>query len=425
MVTGGPRRSGDGEPGDLRVRRHPIWRPVFIHAFVAHLFLSISFQAMVLFPLFVQRVGGDAVTIGLLTSAALCSGILLRWVTTPLWHRIPRRLLFAVGGLLNVSGLLLLLAVSRLGWLIYGARLLQGGGIGLLFGVFFAYAGDLLPADRRSEGLGIFGVSGMAGGYLGTRMGETLLGHGGYSALFLGAGIAAALSLVISLGLPERGMEPSLQPQEGTGPKKPPPAPDAGMRCSAWAHIRLWALCSLFGGAIATAFVFLAPYAEARGLRPISPFFLTYAAMAVTLRLLAGSLPDRVGYRRTLGPALACFSAGLVVLAFARGLPWLLGAGLLCGAGHGYAFPILGAIAVARAGPGRRRLYLGLFTSFIDFGVLLGGPLLGFIARGAGYPPLFWGAGLALAIGSAVILVIDRRSVPCPAVAPRASRCGG
>ena len=93
----------------------PIWCRAFGLAFVAHLLLAISFFALVLFPLYVQELQGDALTIGLLASTALACGILLRWGLAPAWDRLPGRLLFVLGGLLNVGGLLLLIGVPEVG----------------------------------------------------------------------------------------------------------------------------------------------------------------------------------------------------------------------------------------------------------------------------------------------------------------------
>ena len=91
-----------------------------------------------------------------------------------------------------------------------------------------------------------------------------------------------------------------------------------------------------------------------------------------------------------------------------RGPLGLLAAGLLAGTGHGYGFPVLNAMAVARAGRHRRSQQVSLLTSFIDLGALVGGPLLGFIARGSGYQTLFWTVGLCLALLSSLVLGLDR-----------------
>jgi len=373
-----------------------IWTVAFARIFVAHFFLSISYFAMVLFPLYVQHLQGDEVDIGLLAATGLAAGILLRWSTAPLWDRIDRRWLFLTGGILNLSGLLLMLQARGVSGLLFLAAALQGAGGGVLFGTFFAVAAGLLPAERRSEGVGLFGISGLGGSYVGVWLGELVLAHGGFGWLFPTAAGAGLLSLLMSLRLPET------RPLEGPSGDRTPDAP-------AGSFLRLWAISILFGASTSVARIFLAPFAEGLGIRPVWPFFLAYSAVAILLRLLAGSLPDRAGPRRVLWPALLCFASGLLVLPSARGPGHLMLSGVLCGAGHGYGFPILNALIVARSGSGRERRHVGLFTSFLDVGGLIGGPVLGVVGRSHGYAGLFGCAGLTLAAGATLLIWLDGR----------------
>ena len=153
----------------------PLWSPTFLQAYVASFLNVIAFHLMVLFPLLVRDLGGDDFDIGLLTAIAAGGGILLRWAIGPVWDRLPRRLLFAAGGGLAVAGFASLTLVTSIGPALFAARLLNGAGLGLTFGVYFAYAADLVPADRRAQGLGLFGTSGMAASFFGVRIGEWVL----------------------------------------------------------------------------------------------------------------------------------------------------------------------------------------------------------------------------------------------------------
>ena len=60
-----------------------------------------------------------------------------------------------------VLAMVLLLFVRDLGPLIYIDRVLMGIGAGALFTGYFAWAGDIIPEERRTEGIALFGVSGL------------------------------------------------------------------------------------------------------------------------------------------------------------------------------------------------------------------------------------------------------------------------
>jgi MFS family permease len=86
-------------------------------------------------------------------------------------------------------------------------------------------------------------------------------------------------------------------------------------------------------------------------------------------------------------------------------------AGVLCGIGHGYAFPIASALVVTRARPSERGAALAAFTALFNLGLLIGGPVLGFVLARSNHGVMFaTAAGVALT-GVIVFAVWDRRVV--------------
>ena len=93
-------------------------------------------------------------------------------------------------------------------------------------------------------------------------------------------------------------------------------------------------------------------------------------------------------------------------------------AGLLCGVGHGFGFPILSGIIVDRAPDEDRGSAITFFTALFDLGVLVGGPILGVIITGLGYSAMFNFSALFI-VGTTVLFWIwdDRRLRALPEVA--------
>jgi MFS family permease len=128
-------------------------------------------------------------------------------------------------------------------------------------------------------------------------------------------------------------------------------------------------------------------------------FFGAYATTAVLLRLFAGWLPDRVGLKRVLYPAMVLFAAGFLLLAAAHSALAVAIAGVFCGAGHGYGFPILFALVFGRARVVARGTAAVIFTGLFDVGVLAGAPSLGWVVARFDYPVMFRVAAVWVALG--------------------------
>jgi MFS family permease len=128
------------------------------------------------------------------------------------------------------------------------------------------------------------------------------------------------------------------------------------------------------------------------------------------LRLGFGWLPDRVGPKSVLFPSLAALAAGFLALAGAEDTRDVVVAGVLCGIGHGFVFPILFALVVSRASDADRGSASAIFTALFDVGVVLGGPLFGSLSRGLDFGWTFATAAGIIVVGTGVFGLWDRPS---------------
>jgi MFS family permease len=165
----------------------------------------------------------------------------------------------------------------------------------------------------------------------------------------------------------------------------------------------------MFSFVLTAYFTFLRTFIDETGFGTVGLFFGTYAATAILLRLFAGWLPDRVGQKRVLYPSLMILALGFFVLANASAAAEVAMAGVLCGAGHGFAFPILFSIAVTRAPVADRGSSVAFFTALFDIGTLVAAPILGFIITQSGYSTMFVFCGFTLIAALLVFAAWDRR----------------
>lgn len=353
----------------------------FWTASVSHFLLGMGFWMFVVFPLHLANLGASTARIGVLLALQPTAAVLVRPALGGLLARRGRRWILRGGGFVNIAAVVLYAFVDDLGWMMAAARILHGVGIGALFTTFFTYAADISPVTRRTEGLAVFGISGILPTAFAPALGEELVLRGGFAAMF----VAAVAFSIASLAFTWRLTEP-----EGLGGEIP--------RHGFWRmaterrHLGVWVTAFLFSLAISSYVAFLEPYARSRGFERAGLFFLCYSLAAVVLRIFGRTLPDRLGPRRVLIPALASLGAGLYLVARLDSLGVLGVAGLFCGMGHGYLFPILSGMAIEGTDRHSRGSAMSFFTAVFDLGQMVGPPLFGIIAEAAGYPAMFLSA---------------------------------
>ncbi len=377
----------------------------FVLVFAANLANGISFALFLHLPGYLADLGAGEAEIGLIFGLAAVASIALRPLVGTAMDRFGRRPVILVGNVLNIAFVVLYLTVHTLGPWVYVVRIGQGVAEAMLFSALFTYGADVVPASRRTEGLALFGVSGLLPIAIAGILGDVILSVAGFRELFLTATGLAVLTLVLSLPLPERK----------------PVATAENVPLGFWSTVRnrrlvpIWWMIGMFSFVLTGYFVFIRTYVDVTGIGSVGLFFGFYAGTAIAVRILFARLPDRVGPMRVLYPSIGVFAAGFVVLAAAGAAPMVALAGALCGVGHGFIFPILSAVMVDRAPEGDRGSAMSVFTSLFDVGTLVGGPVLGTIIAVAGYSTMYVAAGVMIAAAGVVFAVWDRRVEPAPA----------
>jgi predicted MFS family arabinose efflux permease len=150
--------------------------------------------------------------------------------------------------------------------------------------------------------------------------------------------------------------------------------------------------------------------AHATGLEPlIVPVF---GAVILLSRTLGGSVPDRLGGRRTACLFAAIEAVGLLSFALAATAPVEVAALLTLAVGQSLAVPGLGLLALARVPSSDQGAAAGLFFAWFDAGVGLGGPTVGAVAALAGPSGGLESAAAAVATVVLIAGVVGRSRRP-------------
>jgi predicted MFS family arabinose efflux permease len=270
-------------------------------------------------------------------------------------------------------------------------RILHGIGLAFCFTSSFTYIADIVPEERLNEGIGMFGVTGLSGLAIGPVIGEIIIQDFGFSIFFLAATGMGVLGLLLHLPLPESYVQASEESSLSF--------------FSILIRRRILTvalLAFLFGFGLSASGGFVSPFAKEKDVAFISLYFICYSSAAVLTRLIGGRLADRVGEERVIPYALILTGAGLFMLIFLGGDVVLGLSGFMSGCGHGFLFPCLNTLAIRNEPVNIRGKINGVFTGGIDAGAFVGSVMLGYIGEWAGFPVLFFAAGLALLIGLGV-----------------------
>lgn len=387
---------------------------IFTRAFglliVGHLLQALGYSSMLLLPLYLDYLGADYGEIGLIMAVSSIGGLLARPLIGWALDAIGRRPTLIGGTLLLSSSMGLCLFVVDRGPLIYLVRLLFGLGVGALFTGYFTFAADLVPTSRRTEGLALFGISGLVplvinplASTIGVRAPDLR-----WFFPLLGLLVFSSLAAVLAIREPRR---PAVRAAEGDGGVL-----RALRQRSLWS---VWLATVVFSGLVAMFFVFVTVVAKRRGADNPAVFWLTYAVGAIAVRAVGARLPDRLGPSNVLAPAMAACIVAALVLAAAWSPTAFLVAGFLGGLGHGYCFPVLSAQVADRMPDSMRGSGFAMFTALWELAALGFKPLLGSIASWSSDSVMFAAMALLATLGLALWLVLEHRG------APVTSRFGG
>jgi MFS family permease len=371
--------------------------PNFPRVFAAALFQEISFALFVHFPGYLEDLGATAYLIGLLYGAAAVVGLLLRPALGRVLDLTHRRTVLLVSGGVNTVVLLALTLTSEWGLFLWGLFLAQRLLQIAIFTAMLTYGADSIPPKRRTQGLAVFGLSGLIPIALSGVLGDLIITSYGFVGLFLTAAVAEAIAWLLVWRLPTL-------PVLGRRPRR-------GFWAAVWQRnlLPLWLAGLCFAIGLETVFTFTRVYVDARQVGTTGLFFGVYGATAAATRLLGGSRYDRLPQRPLIVLSILAYAAGLALMALAESAFMLGAAAFVAGLAHGAIFPILTSQVVHRSRTAERGSAMSIFTSLFEVSVLLAAPAVGFLIDGFSFRVGFGAAALTLVLGAVVYAFWDAR----------------
>ena len=249
-----------------------------------------------------------------------------------------------------------------------------------------AYLADIIPAHRRAEGMGYYGLSTVLAIAVAPTLGLWIYRFG-WEAVCLSAGVLNVVMAIIASRLP---------PTHHTPAHVPEPFRLRGI--FEWRVFLLSITLFLYAFGYGGVTSFAALYATANDVTPRGIYFIVFAVTSMTAGLVSGPIGDRVGHARLLGPALVLIATGYALLAVGGTRGWLIASAVIFGLGFRSAYQFFTAYVLHHIPAARRGAAFGGILAALDTGIGSGSIVMGWIIDRYGFRQSFATAAvLALA----------------------------
>lgn len=361
-----------------KINTAKIWSLSFVFVTLANAFLFMVFEMLLpTLPLFVTAIGGGAKQVGYVTGIFMISAIAVRPFAGALALRFNKKYLLILGIVISAFSTGAYYLASDVSVLLL-IRLIHGAGFGLATTYFATIAAEIIPKERRGEGIGYFGVGETIAVSVGPMIGIAALELYDFQRLFLG-GMSVLLLAVLMAVFVRRQPETTSTGGKGTAKLK-----------VLEKRVLFPSILILFVGIAASGIMsFFSLYAIEKGFHSVGMFFFLIAGASFFIRLISGRTFDRYGAAAILIPASLFSIAGLSILYFAQTNGMFFTAAICYGFGFGSIFPAIQTWCINLVEEHEHEDAMGTFFNFFDMGIGGGSLLLGLVATVYSYREIY------------------------------------
>jgi MFS family permease len=355
--------------------RKSIFKGNFTKVFFASLLLFTAFYILLpTLPVFLTRVMKiDEGQTGIILAVYTLAALLIRPFTGYVIDRYGRKI-FYIFSLLLFSIIFISYPLAGVfAWMLF-VRFFHGMVWGVATTTGSTLIVDIIPAERRGEGIGLYGLAMTIPMAIGPLAGIQLTNESNYTVMFLCAGALAFAGFLLSLSI------------------RYPDIPPAAGKSFSWSNLlessslpvtfNLLIVNITYGGLVS----FISLYALKTGIGKTGLFFIIFAAGITLSRLYMGKIFDRQGPKVLSIAGLLLLTAGHLILGLIIDPAGFIVAGFILGLGSGIIFPVFQAMVNNLVPPQRRGAANSTLFSGLDLGIGLGMLITGFLAHRIGLP---------------------------------------
>jgi MFS family permease len=348
---------------------HKIWNSKFILLTTTNFLLCVTYYSIIsTLPLYlVNELKAGKSDVGIVLAAYTIASIIIRPFGGFSLDKFGRRTIYLLAlslyalffcGYLFATTITLLIILRFMQGITWGVTTIAGSTIAV----------DIIPENKRGEGIGYFALSTTLGMSIGPLIGLFFCHHFGYTAMFIAGIIASIISLICATLV------------------KLPPIPTVNVQFS-WQNLfdkksvipslNLLIIMITYGGLL----TFIALYGREMGIQNTSLFFLVFSIGIASSRLIAGKSFDKEGPTKILTLCLSLLVMGFLLLVIFRNAIGFYISAIIIGYGIGVVFPVFQAIINNLADPLRRGAANSTLFTCLDLGMGSGMVIMGYVAQ--------------------------------------------
>jgi len=383
----------------------------FALAFVSNLLFVPANTLLVHYAQWIEYLHTDReralIELGYITSSGVIISFLARPWLGQMVNRFGSKNMWLVGYIFFLVGFLSNLFITDVNALLYISRGVICLGVACVFTSSITYITVTTPLDRRTEAIGILGISGFFGFVIGPLLGESILGTQptieNFQLFFCTGSGCILTSMAILFFMPAtRGNR-----AKGT--------------LSLWRFLttakKYWPgsiiyVNAAFGLSMTVPLHLLKRFILDEKLTEpvfgtvgfITVFYIIYAGWGITIRLLLKSAPDRIGRRKILLVGIVAMVMGYIGFCFITPdrLWALFIPAFCCGTGHGLSYHCMTSLTLESFPTRHRGTGTALAMMAFDFSAVVGMPIIPWIVVVAGYKTMFLGIAATVATISGI-----------------------
>jgi MFS family permease len=375
-----------------------LWTFNFVRACLANFLLFFAFYLLIpVFPLYlIDTFGATKSTIGIVLSSYTIAALLVRPFSGFVLDMAQRKPLYLIAFFVFVITFVSYPLALTIGMFMV-FRILHGFAFGFVTTAGNSLVVDILPATRRGEGLGFFGIANNLAMVVGPMTGLLMQSRTGYPSIFYTAIAVGLAGFVFAASI-------KVQKSEIIREKMPIALDRFFLMKGVQAGITLMLIGIPYGMFI----TYLAVYGKELGIQTDLGFFFSLLAVGlVGSRFFSGKMVDRGQLTNAIEYGLLISVSGMIMLAFLQQLMpvWpeftellFLIIPVVLGIGYGLTFPAYNTLFMNLAPHNRRATASSTFMTSWDTGVGIGLVLGGSLGDSQG--------GLSLAFGVGGVLIV-------------------
>lgn len=348
-----------------------IWNKNFILLTASNFLMCLTYYSLIAaLPVYIaDNLGADKSMIGLVLAAYTIASVLIRPFSGFALDKYGRKIVFLIslvlysiffGGYFIAVTIVLMTILRFVHGLSWGVTTISASTLAV----------DIIPINKRGEGMGYFGVSTTLGIAVGPLLGLLFWHRWGYNGLFISTMISSFAALLCAWFIRYPKMRFRKEKIHFSWR-------NLFEKHAVLPSVNLMIIMSTYGGLLS----FIAIYAHEIGIKNSSGFFLLFALGIGISRFTSGKVFDKKGPCRILTICLSLLIIGYPLLAFVQNIFGFYSAALVLGFGIGVVFPIFQTMVNNLAVPERRGAANSTLYTFLDIGMSIGMMLMGFISH--------------------------------------------